>query len=445
MRCFYYALASYFKADGTLPDFQHWMNEFIDGGWEGNNQTMSLSDIGKFVAKHDHLDLCISVYLQTSIEQKIINAANFGSGSNHVLLYINENIDYDDTMQEEEEVDRARYERFAEKDGATIDDYDLSSSSSSEEEFDDDDEIRNTERGHRTDGEPTFAEKQDRILPRTRQTKHEARTLGVYRYRCDHYYRIADLQSFLNLKRTHHIPCRFCLALFTSPDCHVKHELLYCVRRHVKTPAPVIELPDQPVQFRQYEAKLPKPFLIFFDFETAAQRTKEGEKESDSEEDEQEEEEEEVRLARDNARHPSEIDDKATFVPISYCIVVLQRERIYKKYYHAASGGVVKHFLNRILKIRQRIEKKMQHKAKMINAPPPPKDQTKEQCHICEKPFDPADILVLDHDHFDHAPKSGTNFRGYAHRECNLRYQDAGKLVPAIAHSGASFDFQLLG
>ena len=64
-------------------------------------------------------------------------------------------------------------------------------------------------------------------------------------------------------------------------------------------------------------------------------------------------------------------------------------------------------------------------------------------CHICKKSLDwksEKNYPVRDHDH----TKEKNNFRGAAHKSCNINYFNRTKKVPVFAHNLKGYDMQLI-
>ena len=59
-----------------------------------------------------------------------------------------------------------------------------------------------------------------------------------------------------------------------------------------------------------------------------------------------------------------------------------------------------------------------------------------KRCHICFKPFTLKDPKVRDHCHYT------GNYRGAAHRNCNLQYK-IPSYIPAVFHNLAGYDAHL--
>lgn len=112
-------------------------------------------------------------------------------------------------------------------------------------------------------------------------------------------------------------------------------------------------------------------------------------------------------------------------------------------------GKVVKHriyrgldcidiFLNEIGKIQSIIQAIYSCNTPITWSPQIDLDlEVKNECFICDKPFTPTDGHVIDHCHLT------GNYRGLAHRGCNLNYQQSCKL-PVIIHNFRNYDSHLI-
>jgi len=425
----------------SLPSYRQWIAANLKNGDDpAKNKPIGLRQIKKIVQDNEHLNIKIHIYVETAVDHTIINVGNYGHGDRSIMMFIDESMgngtmdveepfvddveEYDDD-DEEERVQRPGSLRNPTDNGdvnngdsfsspylsgVTLGEYELSSSDSSDdddEEFEDEgdgdgrfarpwDELRRGSDG--TDRQqvgssgnerpPTYAERNNRIEPRTRRTQEEARALGVPRNGFPHYIGIFDLRSFLRCKKKGSWPCRYCLALFYTQDRLNDHERL-CVRRDSADHTPKIEFLTEPIEFKNFEAKLMKRYVLFFDFETCARKR-------------------DIVESIDGLNREvggpfvgfgTEVDPKHAFKAVAYAIVVLRDGVLYKKYYHASDSGVVRHFIERVFKIKEKIKKQSSKKQPMFGEPERPIDITDHTCHICEKTFEQDADYVFDHCH----------------------------------------------
>lgn len=106
-----------------------------------------------------------------------------------------------------------------------------------------------------------------------------------------------------------------------------------------------------------------------------------------------------------------------------------------KSYYKSHRGpDCIKWFANELYELAGRVALIL-YNPKPLNMSPADDIlfENAENCHICKKKFQSAELKVRDHDHI-----SGT-YRGAAHGECNIQYQDS-RAIPVVFHNLSGYD-----
>ena len=181
----------------------------------------------------------------------------------------------------------------------------------------------------------------------------------------------------LNKRENKRFICPYCLH-----GCHTEQLLKNHIEKCSNHEAQRTTLPkprENILTFRNTEAQLPLPFVIYFDFESILEKVQHCEPEGTHS------------WTQDSERH----------VPCSFCIYTVSSDkRFYSPpicYFGEDAGEV---FLDTILGEVMKIRKFLNNKIKI--------EMTYEdnlefaqanECHICQNPFRSSDVKVRDHDH----------------------------------------------
>lgn len=237
-----------------------------------------------------------------------------------------------------------------------------------------------------------------------------------------HYCWIKNLNALLH-DQTNHIgkkyPCRRCLQIFSSQkilDIH-KETCNSFKKQKVSLPKKGTKL-----VFNNKHKQLKTPFVIYADFESILKKT-------------------DVQLM-DQKTGPYTVK-REEHVPCSFCIKtvcidkslnsepILYRgtntEKVMKKFFKA-----LKHESERIVKILNApkpMNLTMEEELNYLNS---------EKCYICNEEYTDKNYKVRDHCHLT------GNYRGAAHKTCNLTLRDKQKEVPVIFHNLRGYDSHLI-
>ena len=236
-----------------------------------------------------------------------------------------------------------------------------------------------------------------------------------------HYLLIKDFNSFMRYRTKYHhsmFYCKRCLHGFVKSNSLRDHN-----ERCKQGESQVVVMPEPGVlEFKAYHKKERKNFVIYFDFESL--------------------------VVPCDMVQGSSTRKYQQHVPCSYSIVTKSEFTDYKNdvicYTNENPDIVTSHFikdLNRIYQKMMTCYKENQHPIDMVK-----KDEesfrNSTHCNICQKPLDWSDqknYPVRDHDH----TKAKNNYRGAAHRFCNINYFERTKKVPVICHNLKGYDLHL--
>ena len=236
-----------------------------------------------------------------------------------------------------------------------------------------------------------------------------------------HYLLIKDFNSFMRYRTKYHhsmFYCKRCLHGFVKSTALTEHS------ERCKQGENQIIITSEPgiIEFKAYHKKERKNFVIYFDFES-------------------------IVVPFDAVQGSSTIKYQK-HLAYSYSVVTKSEFTDYKDdiicYTHDNPDIVTSSFIKDLNKIYEKMMlcyKDNQHPIYMSKEDEKAfKNAT--HCNICQKPLDWHDeknYPVRDHDH----TKPKNNYRGAAHKSCNINYFERRKKVPVICHNLKGYDLHL--
>lgn len=225
-----------------------------------------------------------------------------------------------------------------------------------------------------------------------------------------HYFCIKNFNSLLSRNRGTRFFCKRCFTGFQRKSGLTQHIKLCRTNAEQKARMPVKG--SNVLKFNSIHKSVFHPYIAFADFESITEKISSA-----------------VNNPTTSFTLPVE-----HHTPICYSILILDfNDRIvFHDYY--AGVDVISRFL-RVLKQAANI---VMEKIK-INYPINGSCLDKKHCHICGKPFNKTDKIVLDHMH----QVRYSNIRGPAHAQCNLQYRNS-LFLPVFFHNLRNYDSHLI-
>lgn len=203
--------------------------------------------------------------------------------------------------------------------------------------------------------------------------------------------------------------CDRCLHYFYSEIKLQKHVLECEEKNKCKITLPQKSSMQRWVSFNNHKRQLPVPFIVYADVESLlqpiAQQAEIGGKEM-----------------------PKGAYQKHIPSSVGYYLHDLYHaDKSKYKYYTGAD--CINWFVDELYEISMQVASQIRYVTKMdLSCHEKELYHKATICHICGKTFDGLDTKVRDHSHITGA------FRGAAHNECNLKYQEA-RLLPVVFHN----------
>jgi len=222
-----------------------------------------------------------------------------------------------------------------------------------------------------------------------------------------HYFLITDLNKALGDKNKN-VFCRNCLCGFYRKSTLQSH-----IKICESFEAQKLSLPENlEINFSSYEKTFKSPFVLYCDFECITSKLS-------------------YNLPDSTKSFTTEIE---LHEPICFAIIVtdLNNDIVYSTYYDGEN--VINTFIAKIKMLSDIILNKMKRNIPMNEKPSLIEAKI---CFICKKFFKTTDIVCRDHCHF-----SG-QFRGFAHRGCNLNYKP-NFYIPVVIHNLSGYDSHII-
>ena len=242
---------------------------------------------------------------------------------------------------------------------------------------------------------------------------------------------MSRLLSYRSKKKAAHYYCDYCLHGFIRKDLLDNH-IEDCKQFGVQKVVMPNRNEDKWVYYKAIERQLPVPMVMYADFESFTKKIQ-------------------------KATNPTaSVDPYELHEPSGYAFyIVCSDPSKYQPLLECYHGpNVITKFLKRLREEYEKIEK-------LLSKTEPMKQLTNEEmltynkatkCYLCNKPLDGD--KVMDHDHLT------GNYRGPAHRSCNLqlkyrgksstpslaknKWEDDGYMVPVIFHNLRGYDGHLI-
>jgi hypothetical protein len=242
-----------------------------------------------------------------------------------------------------------------------------------------------------------------------------------------HYVYIKDINKILkenhrdkNGVHTHKASfvCVNCVKSFVSQENLDNHKACGCdffEPQRIELPKINDKGQTPAIQFKNYMNKTKMPVAIYADFETFIQPFNED-------------------------KDASQCQKVNELPPCGYAFnVVSEYPEINFGLTLYRGENAAEHFVNAILKVKDKIKDFLQTEKEMIISP----EQQLEfddctTCCICEKHIDKTDVKARDHDHYN------GKYRGCAHSKCNRQLREGTRQIPVYFHNLKGFDGHLI-
>ena len=178
----------------------------------------------------------------------------------------------------------------------------------------------------------------------------------------------------------------------------------------------ILELSDEPIKFQKHEAKVKRPFIGFFDFESNCVPV--------------DKKDQCLKCSKAKCVHKTRIE--AVQKPNGYSLIIIDQfgEVIIKTSY--LGEDPVNHFLKYLLKAHSSVLEPLFQKCPEARLTDVEQEEFEKatHCYLCDEPLNNKgfDDRVRDHDH------ASGNFLGAAHQVCNLQRKELKKL-PLFCHN----------
>lgn len=203
--------------------------------------------------------------------------------------------------------------------------------------------------------------------------------------------------------------CDRCLHYFYSEIKLAQHTIECEEKNKCKISLPSRSSKRRWITFKQFNRQLPVPYIVYADIESL------------------------LTTIPNDATSDENCIPKGAYqkhLPISIGYYLHYLHDLNKSKYQTYTGtDCVNWFVNELYDIAMQVASKIRYVAKMELTETETKTfNDSNTCHICHENFDAIDCKVRDHSHL-----TGV-FRGAAHIECNLKYQEP-RMVPVVFHN----------